>query len=70
MKEIDSIQKLKELSNEFQNMKGLSNPTDGLPNFYTEDYGWGERFLEPIEEIENIYHKKVKGNDSHSTKHT
>lgn len=56
MKEINSIQALKELSKEFQNIKNVVDPTSSLQNSYKEDFNWGDRFLQLIEDIE----KKLK----------
>ena len=65
MKDINSIEELKELSKELQNMKKLVDPTAGLQNFSKEDCAWGDRFLKLVEEIEN----RLKAAPEKSMKH-
>ena len=65
MKEIHSIQSLKELSKEFQKIKDVVDPTSSLPNSYEEEEcNWGDRFLKMIEDIE----KKLKKSPDKSLK--
>jgi hypothetical protein len=63
MKEIDSIQTLIELSEEFQRMKRLIDPTSGLPDLLEEDLNWGDRFMRLIQEFELDPKRSLKGAD-------
>jgi hypothetical protein len=58
MKEIDSIQTLKELSKEFRNIENSAGFTDVIQD-PAKGCNWRDRFLKLVEEIENNLKRKT-----------